>query len=113
MRGLFAGIKGGAYVTSAKNIMQAKRFFDEQPGDRIATGMWAYPEWTKEDFVAWFRSCLDIKTGGRAYDETDYDMQSDRRIIEQYLRGHKRSGSGILRSKYMRKRYPHINNQKD
>lgn len=124
--------------TSAKNILTAFRFFREHPEGRIMTGVWTDgPDgWDRARFMAWFRKCLNRKINrndtrqslpGRKLDGTprparpwrslsdDYqrDLWHDAQTIRQYttLRYRHTGCRGLLRTREMKKRFPHIDNQ--
>jgi hypothetical protein len=97
---------------SAKSIVAAKRFFQEFPNGQIPTGIWYQPSFTREEFYGWFRRCLNEKTGGGPYTNGELAKIKDARLINDYLRGARHSGSlNLLSEAKNRKKYPHINSQ--
>jgi len=99
------------YAT-VQSILAAKRFFDNCPEGRIPAGIWYQPTYTKEEFYAWFRRCLNEKTRGSPYTPREVAKLRDARLINDYCRGARHSGSRHLLSEPKnRKRYPHIDNQ--
>jgi hypothetical protein len=70
---------------------------------------------TAGEWIAWYRSCLSAKIN-RHLDTLAVDiaeMEYDRRRVEAYYhQGIRNSGCrGLLRTRYMRKRFPEVNNQ--
>jgi hypothetical protein len=71
---------------------------------------------TAQEWLAWFRGCLNAKINRGMYipdDEYMHDLEHDRRVVEAfYHQGVRHRGCrGLLRTRLMQHRYPHVNNQ--
>jgi hypothetical protein len=99
-------------LAMVKSIVSARRFFEEFPNGLIPTGIWYHPTYSKEEFYHWFHTCLNEKTGGGPYTDREIAKINDARLINDYQRGGRHSGSRNLLSKTKNKeKYPHIDNQ--
>lgn len=103
-------MKRKSYIATAKTIIAARNYFKENPNGVINTGVWTSATFTKKEFEKWFSKCLQLKCGGKPLNDYDTDLMYDARIINDYYRGKKWRGTGILKTRKMQQKYPHINN---
>lgn len=112
--------EGETYTTSAGTLISAMRWARENLAGLFETGIWTQPTWTVEDLRRWFRKCLNQKinrhapAAGRKHTR-DYqsDLRHDARVIADYTQRRARSSGSrnMLRTKEMKRRFPHIDNQ--
>jgi len=108
-------------VKSAMALIDAHRFFSALPeGERVEVPIPGdfSEHWTRQDFMRWFWDCLNAKINRedkrqwrRLTDEYQNDLRHDVRVIRDYMRRVRWSGTNNLRLKDLKERYPHINNQ--
>lgn len=104
------------YTTTASSLIAAIKFFKQYPEGSINTGIWSSPRWNKQEFMMWFMTCLNAKINrndkrqGRCYSQQyQDDLRHDVRIIRQAKQDKIRySGSNILRTAELKRRYPDI-----
>lgn len=97
-------------TATAKSLLAAKKFFDENPDGKIKTGLFNPNTFNKEEFQNFFIGSLLIKCGGSELTERQFNKMIDSRIINDYCMNRIcRSGSNILRDPKLQKKYPHIN----
>lgn len=99
--------------TTPARILIAKRFFDTNPKGTIQTGAWTEPKMDKADFYAWFRRCLNLKTGGEVMTHSDHVLMRDCRYVNDYLQNRIRHSGckNLLSNPRLKRRYPQIDNQ--
>lgn len=107
---------------TVRELLWAWNKFKAHPDERfLMRHDWPQPAWNLADWRAWFLACLQRKinrddpraTWRKMQDGYQIDLAHDRQVVDDYYRRHIicPGGRGLLRTKAMQARYPHVNCQ--
>lgn len=104
-------------IITIPRLISAREFFRLNPDGRLSTGLWDDPVWTRATFQRWLLKCIHKKinrempdVGRKRTQEYQGHLRRDAGIIRDAMHRVRRTGTNILSTPEMKRRYPHIDN---